>query len=319
MRQMQQFADGTRLAELLALVAVAEELSFTRAGARLGRDATVLSRRIRALEARLGVRLLERTTRAVAPTEAGLDYLARARLILEAMDDADAAASELNGGEPRGHLRLALPGAFGRLWVAPALLDFLVAHPRVTIEADFSNRYVDLVAERFDLAVRVGALKDDGLVARRIGHRRRLLCASPDYLARQGEPGEPGEPADLRRHACLVFGTAMRPSWTLHGPAGEVARVPVEARFASRDVETLQRAAVCGLGILLSSEWAIGSELRSGHLVRVLPDWTVPDDGGIYLITPSSSRHASKTRAFADFLADRFGNPPWLAQAGDAH
>lgn len=316
MPQMQQSADGTRLAELLALVAVAEELSFTRAGVRLGRDATVLSRRIRALEARLGVRLLERTTRAVAPTEAGSAYLERARLILEAMDEADAAASDLNGGEPRGHLRLALPAAFGRLWVAPALMDFLVAHPRVTIEADFSNRYVDLVAERFDLAVRVGALKDDGLVARRIGHRRRLLCASPDYLARQGEPGEP---AELRRHACLVFGTAMRANWTLHGPAGEVARVPVGARLASQDVETLQRAAVCGLGILLSSEWAIGPELRSGHLVRVLPDWTVPDDGGIYLVTPSSSHHASKTRAFADFLADRFRDPPWLAQAGDAH
>lgn len=310
MRRMQQFADGTRLAELLALVAVAEELSFTRAGVRLGRDATVLSRRIRALEARLGVRLLERTTRAVAPTEAGSAYLERARLILEAMDDADDAASELNGGEPRGHPRLALPGAFGRLWVAPALLDFLVAHPRVTIEAEFSNRYVDLVAESFDLAVRVGALKDDGLIARRIGHRRRLLCASPDYLCTTGRAARPAaERLPRVRHR-------RAPELDIARPGGAK-----RCRYRSRPAlhhgtwRLLQRAAVRGLGILLSSEWAIGSELRSGHLVRVLPDWTVPDDGGIYLITPSSSHHASKTRAFADFLAARFRNPPWLAQA----
>jgi len=305
---MQQSPDGIRLAELLALVAVAEELSFTRAGIRLGRDATVLSRRIRSLEARLGVRLLERTTRAVAPTEAGQAYLQRARLILDAMDEADAAAGDLGGEEARGHLRLALPGAFGRLWLAPAIVGFLDAHPRVTIEAEFSNRYVDLVAERFDLAVRVGPLTDPGLVARRIGDRRRLLCASPGYLARHGAPREP---ADLQRHACLVFGAAAGQRWTLQGKGGETVHVPVTGRFASEDVETLQYAALGGLGVLLSAEWAIGPDLRSGRLMPVLPGWTVPDDGAIHIVAPSKSHRASKTRAFSDFLAARFLVPPW--------
>lgn len=305
---MQQSPDGARLAELLAFIAVGEELSFTRAATKLGRDATVLSRRVRALEARLGVRLLERTTRAVSLTEAGQGYFQRARHILDAMDEADAAASDLAGEQVRGHLRLALPGAFGRLWVAPVVVDFLGAHPRVTIEAEFSNRYVDLVVERFDLAVRVGPLTDPGLVARRIGDRRRLLCASPGYIARHGAPQRP---TDLQHHACLLFGTATGQRWTLRGRDGDTVRVPVAGRFASKDVETLQHAALAGLGVLLSSEWAIGPELCSGRLLSVLPDWTVPDEGAIHIVSPSSSHRASKTRAFSDYLAARFHTPPW--------
>ena len=309
MQGLQQSSEGSRLAELLAFVTVAEELSFTRAGRRMGRDATVLSRRVRALETRLNVRLLQRTTRAVAMTEAGQVYLHHAREILRAMDEAEAEAVNFATGEASGHLRLALPGAFGRRWLAPVVLDFLAAHPRVTIEAEFSNRFVDLVAERFDLAVRVGPVIGPDLVARRIAPRRRLLCAAPDYLARHGAPRHPG---DLQAHECLLFGAATGQRWILHGPGGEVVRVPVRGRFASEDVDTLQQAAAQGLGLLMTAEWGIGIDLRAGRLVRIMPDWSVPDEGAISIVTPAGSRHATKTRAFSDFLVERLQDPPWL-------
>lgn len=301
--------EGDRLAELSSFVAVAEELSFTRAGKRLGRDATVLSRRVRSLEARLGVRLLERTTRAVAPTEAGRAYLQQARAIIEALNEADAAAVSFATGEASGHLRLALPGAFGRRWLTPILLDFMAAHPRVTVEAEFSNRFVGLMAERFDLAVRVGPVIDPDLVALKIASRRRLLCAAPEYLVRRGVPQHPD---DLHHHACLLFGAATGQRWTLHGPDASVARVPVKGRFASEDVDALHNAALQGLGVLMTSEWGVAAELRARRLVRVMPDWSVPDNGAIYLVSPSGSRHATKTRAFSDFLVERLREPPWL-------
>ena len=306
---VQQSNDGAAYSELLAFVAVAQELSFTRAATRLGRDPTVLTRRVSALEARLGARLLERTTRAVRLTEAGRTYLERARAIVEAMDDAGREAADLRGGEPRGHLRLALPGAFGRRWLAPALVDFLHAHPRVTLEADFSNRFADLVAERFDLAVRLGPLGDSRLVARKVAARRRLICAAPSYLHRHGTP-EP--PDDLARHAGRLFDGPPGPRWEMEDGAGARRQVHVTGTLVSDDLEVLAAAAIGGLGILLASEWLLGPEVRAGRLVRILTEWPVPDAGAIHIVTPSGTRHASKTRAFGDFLADWFRHPPWL-------
>jgi DNA-binding transcriptional LysR family regulator len=310
MTSEQQSSDGAPYAELLAFVAVAQALSFTRAGDRIGRDPTILSRRVRALERRLGVRLLERTTRTVALTEAGAIYLQRAQAIVEAIEDADREVADLGGGAPRGHLRLALPGAFGRLWLAPLLVEFLRAHPQVTVEADFSNRVVDLVDERFDLAVRIGALTDPRLVARKLAARRRVLCAAPAYLSRHGCPERP---SDLGAHACLVYGVTAPTRWDLQGENGASAQVPVAGPVLTDDLETLTRAAVAGLGIILGSEWLLGPDLAAGRLRRVLPGWSVSDGGAIHLVSPSGTRHASKTRAFADFLTERLRDPPWLA------
>ena len=316
MQRMQQSADGAPFAELLAFVAIAEELSFTRAGARLGRDPTVLSRRVRALEGRLGVRLLERTTRSVALTEAGRVYLARARGILLALAEADHEASGFGTGEPHGHLRIALPGTFGRLWLVKPVAEFLAVHPRVSIEAEFSNRFVDPVDERFDLAVRLGALTDSRLVARKIGERGRLLCASPDYLARAGIPHHAD---DLANHACLVFsGLPGGSRWELRDRGGTMARVSVSGPLVSDEVDALVEAALAGLGVLFATDWLVGHEIRAGRLVPVLPDWRVIDDGAIYIVTPSGSHHASKTRAFSDFIAACLRPPPWLSEDGTA-
>ncbi len=306
---MQQTNDGSSYSELLAFVAVAEELSFSRAGVRLGRDPTVLSRRVSALERRLCVRLLERTTRAVTLTEAGSLYFDRAQAIVASMEEAEREAENLGTGEPTGRLRLALPGAFGRIWIAPLMVEFLRAHPRVGVEADFSNRFVDLVGERFDLAVRIGPLTDSRLVARKLADRRRLLCASPAYLHRQGAPQRP---SDLARHACLLFNGAPGPRWDLLGEDGSSLQVHVGGPLVTDDLDALRAAAVGGLGVLLGSEWLLGPEIRAGRLVRVLPAWTLPDAGAIHIVTPSGTQHASKTRAFSNFLIDRFRIPPWL-------
>lgn len=303
---MQQLPDGTHFDELVAFVAIAQALSFKKAASRLDRDATLLSRRLRALEARLGVRLLERTTRRVALTQAGALYLERAAAIVQAVDGA---ANEVGGfaaEEPRGHLRLALPGSFGRLWLMPAIADFLAVYPKVSIEAEFTDRVADLIAERFDLAVRLGRPGNSGLVARKIGERRRLLCAAPAYLA---EHAAPAGPADLASHDCLVFAGLRR--WELLAADGSHARIDVAGPFVCDDVEALLMAAEAGLGILLTTDWAAASRLRAGRLVRVLEQWRLVDDGAIFMVTPSGSHHASKTRVFATFLAERLRTMPW--------
>ena len=300
MQHAQQTTDGSQLAELLAYVAAAEELSFRRAGKRLGRDPTIVSRRVSALEARLGARLLERTTRTVALTEAGRTYLDRARVIIRAIDEADQEASASRTGEAHGHLRIALPAAFGRLKLASIIADFLAAHPRVTIDAHFSDRFVDLIGERFDLAVRMGALSDSRLVARKIGERGRLLCASPGYITQCGAPRHPDE---LAERPCLILNDLTDGRrLELRNAAGRLSRVTLSGPLASNDIHLLVTAAIAGLGILLGADWLVSREVEAGRLVPILPAWKIADEGAIYIITPSGAHHASKTKAFVDFL-----------------
>ncbi|ARP84538.1 transcriptional regulator [Bordetella genomosp. 8] len=308
---MQQSGEGAALVEMLAFIAVAEELSFTRAGRRLGRDATVLSRRVAALEARLGVKLLRRTTRAVSLTETGRTYLERGRAIVAALDHADREAAGLSSGEPYGNLRVALPGYFGRRWVWPIASRFAADHPHVTLELRFENRFVDMIAERFDVAVRLGDVADARLVARKVAPRPRLLCASPEYLRRRGAPVLPG---DLEHHACLVFPDVPGPRWELRDGEGKVHRVSVSGPVQSEDVEALLAAACDGHGILLTSEWAAADALVDGRLVRVLPGWHTPDSGAIHVVTPTSQDETVATRAFVTCLAQGLARQPWLTR-----
>ena len=193
---------SSNLAELRAFAALAETKSFAAASKLLGRDPTVLSRNVQALERRLGVRLADRTTRTVTLTEAGMVYAARISTLLNELQSADREAAAFGQGEPQGHLKVALPGSFGRLWLASLITGFLRAHPRVTIEIHYSNSFVDLTAQGFDLAVRLAELSDSRLVARKVASRRRLLCASPDYLTTYGAPSRPEE---LAGHDGLCF------------------------------------------------------------------------------------------------------------------
>ncbi|MER8705447.1 LysR family transcriptional regulator [Mesorhizobium sp. M0751] len=307
---MQQSHEPAALVEMAAFAAIAEARSFTKAAARIGRDATILSRRLASLEERLGVRLLHRTTRSVSLTEAGSEFLVRVRAILAAVDEAEAAASAHAGGGPRGVLRLALPGSFGRMWIGPLLPQFLAEFPDVRIEAEFSNRFVDLVAENFDVAVRLGALEDSRLVARKVATRRRLLCAAPSYLARRGTPTEPEA---LLEHSCLGFsGFQTFPAWEMTDSSGRRVSIEVSGPLVTDDAEVLVEAAVQGVGLMMSTDWLVGRELADGRLVPVLEDWTLADEGAVYVVMPSAKGQAAKTRAFADWIGKRFAPvPPW--------
>jgi DNA-binding transcriptional LysR family regulator len=244
--------------------------------------------------------------------EAGRGYLVRARSILRSIEEADREVAAHVTGEPRGHLRLALPGSFGRIWLAPLIAEFLAAHPRITIEAEFSNRFVDLIDDGFDLAVRLGELTDSRLVARKICARRRLLCAAPSYLETAGVPRHPD---DLARHACLIFsGLKNSDRWEMLDATGTRTRVAVSGPFISDDAEVLIEAAKAGLGIFLATDWLVGRALQAKQLVPLLTAWKLIDEGAIYIVTPSGAGSATKTRAFSDWLVARFSSPPWLAE-----
>ncbi len=299
--------DAAGMDEIAAFLAVAEARSFTTAARSLGRDASVLSRRVGALEARLGVRLLERTTRRVTPTEAGTRLRERMRDALAAMEEAEAEAAQA-GASAKGVLRLALPAAFGRMWVAPLLPAFLAAHPDVAIEADYADRYVDLIAEGFDVAVRLGELRDGRLVARRLALARRLVCAAPAYLEARGRPGHP---EDLRRHACLGFtGQASHPVWRLCRGDGVVA-VRAAGPLLANDAQSLVAAALAGAGVMICADWLVAPELAQGRLVPLLDDWTVEGGSAVSLVRPSAQFTPGKTRAFVDWIAGRLAQAPW--------
>ena len=284
---------------LAAFLAVARNGSFVSAARHLGCDATVVSRRIQALERALGVTLFQRNTRRVALSEAGAVYRERIAPPLGQLLDAGHEVAGYAGGQPLGLLRVALPGAFGRMRIAPHLPAFLAAHPGIRLDASFSNRFVDLLAEGFDLALRLGVAPDTRLTVRNVGTRRRLLCAAPAYLARHPAPEVP---RDLASHPCLVFTGVPYPGrWELTRD-GTRETVQVSGRMLSDDAEALREAAIAGCGILFSTDWLVDDALRAGRLVPVLADWRLADEGAIHLITPRARRVPNKTRAFSEWI-----------------
>ncbi|MCC6073905.1 LysR family transcriptional regulator [Pseudomonas sp. GCM10022188] len=295
--------------EIAALLAVAREGSFIAAGRRLQRDPSVISKRVAAMEARLGVRLIERTTRQVRITQVGTQLVDRLHHALATIAEAQQEATQ-GAAEPRGILRLALPAAMGRLWIGPMLPDFLKANPQVSVVADYSDRFVDIIAEGYDAAIRIGELSDNRLIARKLSEHHRILCASPEYLAAHGAPGTPEELSD---HNCLrLSGLASFPEWRLY--KGNLRRkVITQGSLTSNDGESLLAAARAGLGILGAGEWLMSRDLEAGRLVRVLPDWLLDgEEGGVYLMRPSARFSPATTLAFKDWIESRFaGGPPW--------
>jgi DNA-binding transcriptional LysR family regulator len=299
MQNMQEFIGHGGLDELVAFLAVAQAGSFTAAARQLGRDASILSRRVSQLEGRLGVRLLSRTTRRVALTEIGANYQRRIQAVLTELEEADREASDF-AASPRGLLRVSLPLTFGRLWIAPLLPGFLVRHPQIRVDARLTDRYVDLVAEGFDVAIRVGELKDSALTARRIASYRYALLAAPVYLKQHGEPKSPAELAD---HACLGFTSHESwPDWPLK-KNGSRRTVRPAGPLISDNSELVLLAAIQGSGIALLPDWLAGPAMRDGRLVEVLPGWAGKDDSGIYAIMPPGRLVPSKTRSFVDEIA----------------
>jgi DNA-binding transcriptional LysR family regulator len=299
--------DGAYMDEIAAFLSVLGTGSFVRAADALGKDVSTVSRRVSALEARLAVRLLERSTRKLTPTEAGAALYERMTAATNAMEEGLLEVAQA-GNVAKGLLHIALPATFGRMCIAPLLPEFLALHPGVSIDAEFSDRYVDLIGERFDVAIRIGELQDSRLISRRLMTNERFVYASPAYLAAHGTPQKPD---DLTRHVCLANSRFKRnPEWCLVKDADAVA-VRIDARYTADDPESLIAAAVAGVGIVAGSTWLVADPVAQGALVPVLPGWTLGTPGTIHLLLPSGRFRAGKTRSFIDWMVARVKAQPW--------
>lgn len=285
---------------LRLFVRVARTASFSRAGRELGLSQPSVSRIIAALERKVGVPLLTRTTRALTLTEAGADYLARIEPILAALEEADHAAR--GTGELRGILRVGLSSSFAVREVIPRLPPFLERHPALRIELATADGRQDLVSEGVDVALRFGPLDDSTATARRIARSERLLVASAAYLARAGTPAVP---ADLASHALIggPISTAAEP-WTFEKDGRSIS-LRVTARIAANINEAAVAAAVAGLGIVSTGHWGCRSELAAGTLLRVLPDWRM-GESEVHAVFAAGRGAKPAARAFADHLAASF-------------
>jgi DNA-binding transcriptional LysR family regulator len=276
-----------------SLAAAAQEMGVTPPSA---------SKRLAALEARLGVRLLNRTTRRIGLTPEGETYLVEGRRVLADMDALERAVAGARA-QPRGLMRISATLGFGRRQVAPALSAFAKAYPDIEIQLHLGDKPVDLVEQGLDIAIRLGERADAGLTARKLALNRRVLCAAPAYLRQAGIPDNPRE---LQRHSCIFLRESDEPFGTWHLRSGARAEtVKVRGPLSSNDGDCTLSWALKGHGILMRSEWDAAPYLRSGRLQPVLEDWTLPP-ADIYLVYPNKANLSAKTRAFADFMLDAF-------------
>ena len=294
------------LAAMAVFARVVEDRSFTQAASALGRSKSAVSKAVSQLEDRLGARLLNRTTRRLSLTEAGTAYYERAARILAEAAEADETVSALQD-EPRGTLRVNAPMSFGQRHLAPAIGAFLKRYPALRLDITLADRFVDLVGEGYDVAIRIAALPDSSLIAAKLAPNRRVVCASPGYFARAGTPLHPH---DLVDHNCFGYAyQATGDTWRFLGPDGPTA-VRVTGSLTANNGEILRAAMREGLGLALVPTFSISDELRSGELVAVLPDY-LDVETSVYAVYPHSRHLSAKVRAFVDFLRDRFGPEPY--------
>ncbi|HEX6959418.1 MAG TPA: LysR family transcriptional regulator [Ferrovibrio sp.] len=284
---------------------VIETGSLAAAGRALNLSPAMVSKRIARLEERLGARLLHRTTRKLTTTEAGQRFYERVVEILAASQEAERLVTGV-AGEPSGRLRISAPTSFGRLHVAPHLKPFLDRWPRLKIELDLTDAYADLLAERFDLAIRIAPNVGNGLAGRRLAPNRRVLCASPEYLARHGIPKTL---EDLAEHRLLAAASQL--PWRLEGGNGPVL-VHGESAVRTNSSEVVRELAIAGLGIALRSTWDVSGELRAGALQVVLPDHPGATDVGIFAVYPATNFVPASVSAFVDYLQALYApEPSW--------
>jgi len=272
----------------------------------------MVSRRLAALESRLGVRLINRTTRSLHLTDDGATYYEACARVLSDIEEADATVSA-GRVEPRGPLRVALPASFGHQHIAPLIPRFAERYPQIQLALSLSDRNVNLIDEGFDLAVRIAHLEDSSLTARRLAPNRRVVCASPDYLARHGTPSTPEE---LSRHNCLTT-SEFTMNWDYKAPDGRPGSVRAAGRYACDNWEVLREWALAGLGIALKSTWDVHRLLAEGSLVEVCRGYTFHSDVAIYAVYPSRRLLPAKTRVFIEFLAESFGPDPYWDKSDD--
>jgi len=295
-----------RLLSIEAFVRVVESGSFVAAAERLGLSQAMVSRYVQDLESRLDTRLLQRTTRRLSLTEAGAAYFERSQQVLRDLEEMDASITSQTQ-QPRGTLRVNAPVVFGSRHLAALLAEYSARYPGVSVDLSLSDRFIDLVEEGVDLAIRIGTLDESSLVARRLCPVRLVICGSPDYLDRHGRPHTP---ADLATHNCLGYTyTRSGNEWPVIGPQGPL-NIAVRGSLRANHGEALCQAAIAGLGLVLQPTFIAGDALRDGRLESVLPDYR-PAELNAYAVFLSRKFLSAKLRTFVDFLAEKLGPEPY--------
>lgn len=299
-----------RLDSMRVFLRVAELGSFSAVARQAGVARSVVTRQVAALEAQLGVKLIARSTRSLALTSAGAAYLERCREILNLVEAAEAGVAE-ERMEPRGPMRISVPLSFGLRHLAPLLLDFGRTYPEVAIDLDFSDHRINLIEAGVDLAIRITPRLDPLDVARRIGASRLLVLASPDYLARHGEPQHPSE---LAAHECLAYLPSQAGGWQFIID-GQVRTFPAAGRVRANNGDALLDAAIRGFGIVCQPSFIVASALAAGRVREILTAYPVPEVG-IHALFPSNRYIPYRVRALVDYLAERIGPTPYWEHAG---
>jgi LysR family transcriptional activator of dmlA len=308
-------SNGIQPADLSFFSALASAASLSAAARELGITTPAVSKRLAQMESRLGVSLINRTTRRMSLTPEGELYLAHARRILQDIDEMGALLGQ-SKATPAGLLRVNATLGFGRSHIAPLISNFVFTHPQVDVQLQLSVNPPPLTDDAFDVCIRFGAPPDSRVIARRIARNKRLLCAAPAYIARHGEPRTPH---DLTRHNCIGIrqGEEAYGIWRLsHGRGTSLDTEPIKIRgsLTTNDGEIALKWALAGHGIVMRAQWDIQRHLKSGQLVRLLPQYRTPD-ADIYAVYPQSQQMSARVRAFVDYVAT---NLPLLADGDDA-
>jgi DNA-binding transcriptional LysR family regulator len=314
--------DMDYLTAMRSFVSAVDLGSFSKAATKGVSKVSTISRYVSALEADLGVALFNRSTRRSHLTEAGGAFYDHAVRILADVEGARLATASLNA-HPQGLLRINIPGSFGRRHIIPHLQDFLSEYPSIRVDATLIDETVNLIDSGADVAVRIGALSDSSLVAKRLAPHHRVLVASPVYLA---ERTAIGQPRDLEDHECLSFALQPKETWCFRcrdDPTAESLQIAVGGRLRANDSEALLGAALAGLRVALLPAWLVDREVRSGQLTEILPAWegliALGPERAIWGVYPPKKVISPKVRAFLTFLEMRFGKPPYWDRPRQSH
>ncbi|WP_244426591.1 LysR family transcriptional regulator [Sinorhizobium sojae] len=298
---------------MAVFLAVVDEGDFSAAARRLRMTPSAVSKIVGRLEGRLGVRLLQRSTRSISLTAEGQAYAESARRILSDLEEAELAIQP--GAEPRGRLRVSLPSAFGHRLIVPMLPNFIGRYPAIELELDFTDAIVDLVNGDADVAVRVAAQSDSTLITRRLAPNRRVICAAPAYLERHGVPERPD---DLEGHICLGITSRGGLNVWEFDEGGRRRAIRIRSSVEANSTEALRRLALAGMGIVRLSEILVGPDIQDGRLKAVLTDCNRADAEPISVVYPHRRFLSPRVRAFVDFLAEQFANPQWEERGGES-
>jgi len=296
-----------KLNSMSIFVEVVNRGSFTAASEKLGLSRAQTSKSVMQLEAHLGSRLLNRTTRKISLTETGRIYYERCKAILCDIDEIESIAGE-QAVSPYGTLAVSAPTSFGILHLQKAITEYINQYPQVKISLSLADRFIDVVSEGIDVGIRIAKLEDSSLVARKIAPCKQVFCASPEYLRKKAVPKVP---IDLAIHSCLTYSNDLKPdTWVFHGPEGEQS-IKVNGAMCADNGDVLREAAIAGLGIISLPTFIVGDDIKAGNLQQVLTQYCPPAIS-IYAVFPSRRFLSAKVRTFVDFLSDYFGdNPGW--------